>query len=88
MVDSLTYNKMSSNEQDEYEKYGTDFIQAVFKSKAIDGIDFAKKYKIKSDGDIWYISHMNDNVPLANIKTNSKFVIEALWANAAQNYGR
>ena len=47
MVDTGTYNKLSSNEQSEFNKYSSRFIRAVQKSDAFDGYDFEKKYQIQ-----------------------------------------
>lgn len=88
MVDTGTYNKLSSNEQNEFNKYSSRFIRAVQKSDAIDGYDFEQKYQIQGSENSWFIAKAGSNEPFAGITTRSKAVAEALLTDAVQNYGR
>jgi hypothetical protein len=88
MVDTGTYNKMSSNEQNEFNKYSSSFIRAVQKSDAVDGYEFEQKYQVQGSENNWFIAKVGSNKPFAGITTKSKAVAEALLSDAAQNYGR
>jgi len=88
MVDTGTYSRMSSDEQKEFNKYLSTFIRAVLKSDATDGIEFEKRYTIQKAGNTWFISTPGSHEPFADIKIENKAVIEALFADTVQNYGR
>ncbi len=88
MVDTGTFNKLSANEQSEYQRYSSRFVRAVLKSDALDGYDFEQKYIPQNKDGIWFLSKFENGDPFAGIKVSSKKVIEALLTDAVQNYGR
>lgn len=88
MVDTGTFNRLSTSEQDEYQRYSSRFVRSVLKSDAADGHDFAQKYQVKNIDGAWCISKPESREPFAGIAVSSKAVIEALLADAVQNYGR
>ena len=88
MVDTRTFNKLSSSEQSEFSKYSSRFINAVQKSDTCDGFDFEQKYQIQKNDGMWFIAKPGSNEPFTGVKTKNKAVVEALLTNAAQNYGR
>ncbi|QDT95636.1 hypothetical protein [Gimesia aquarii] len=89
MVDSGTFNRLSKEERSEYLSHRPGFIEAVLnKSYAGDGSDFAEKYKLQNSNGLWYLVGPEDNKPFAGIQSKCKAVIEALFTDAVQNYGR
>ncbi len=86
MVDQGSWNRLSLEEQNEYQHYSGQFIEAVFASGTADGIDFSQKYKVASEGDFFFLT--NGSSAFAGIKSQSRRVFETLLADAAQNYGR
>jgi hypothetical protein len=88
MVDTGTFNRLSADEQNEYQRYSSRFIKAVLKSDAIDGLDFQNKYQLHSDGEYYYLASSGTAQPFAGIKSKFKGAIEALLSDAVQNYGR
>jgi len=88
MVDTGTFNKLSANEQSEYQRYSSKFIKSVLKSDAYDGYDFEQKYMIQEAGGYYFMAKSENNLPFAGIKSKSKAVIDALLCDAVQNYGR
>lgn len=88
MVDTGTFSRLSANEQNEYQRYSSRFIQAVLKSDALDGWDFQNKYQIYTEGEYYFLATSKESQPFAGIKSKYKGAIEALLTNAVQNYGR
>ncbi len=88
MVSTTIYKQLSFDEQAEFQALSSKFIRAVENSGARDGIDFAYSYQIKSTEGAWFIAHNDSNEPLAGITSNSKTIVEALFSDAVQNYGR
>ena len=88
MVDTGTFNRLSADEQNKYQKYSSRFIKAVLESDASDGWDFQNKYHVYSDGEYYYLAKSKESQPFAGIKSKYKGAIEALLTDAVQNYGR
>jgi hypothetical protein len=88
MVDTGTFNRLSADEQNEYQRYSSKFVRAVLKSGTYDGYDFEQKYLTQNKGEIWFLSTSADGEPFAGIKVSSKKVIETLLSDAVQNFGR
>jgi hypothetical protein len=88
MVDTGTFNRLSPDEQNEYQRYSSRFIKAVRNSDAQDGFDFQNKYKVFTDGEYFYLAASQESTPFAGIKSRFKGAIEALLTDAVQNYGR
>ena len=88
MVDTGTFNQLSANDQNEYQRYSSRFIYSVLKSDSIDGFDFKRKYKIQEKEGVFFLAKSKTDPPFAGIESVSKAVIEALLCNAVQNYGR
>lgn len=89
MVDSGTFNRLSKEEQSEYLSHSSRFITAVQEhSKTIDGSGFGQKYKLQNSDGLWYLVGPENDEPFAGIQSKHKAVIEALFTDAVQNYGR
>ncbi|UTW44160.1 hypothetical protein KFE80_07015 [bacterium SCSIO 12696] len=88
MVDTGTFNRLSAGEQSEYQRHSSRFVRSVLKSDAADGYDFEQKYHVKNTEGAWCLAKPGSNQPFAGITVSSKAVIEALLADAVQNYGR
>lgn len=88
MVDTGTFNRLSPDEQNEYQRYSSRFIKAVRNSDVQDGFDFQEKYKVFTDGEYYYLAESQNSIPFAGIKSRFKGAIEALLTDAVQNYGR
>lgn len=90
MVDSRTYEKLTSEEKAEYNKLSSSFRHSVFKSAAIDGLAFQSIYEVKEFKGFWFvgIAGSDSDAAFAAIKSESKSVIKALFKDAVQNYGR
>ena len=86
MVDIGTWDRLTSEEQSEYRAFHNRFVAAVKASGTGDGVDFLQKYQIVSDGDHYFLT--NGAGVFAGIKSRSRAVIEALFTDAIQNYGR
>ena len=86
MVDLGTWDRLSKPEQNEYQSLSGGFIKAVLSSNTSDGWDFSQKYRIASDGEYFFLT--NGSEPFDGIKSRSIKVIDALLADAIQNYGR
>jgi len=88
VVDVATFNRLSSEEQNEYQQHAGKFVRAVLKSGAQDGYDFEEKYPIQNINGKWCLAKLGSTNAFSGIKSNSKAVIEALLTDAVQNYGR
>lgn len=88
MVDTGTFNRLSANDQSEYQRYSSRFVKSVLKSDAFDGFDFEQKYPIYEKEGLFFLAKTETDAPFAGIKSSSKAVIEALLCDAVQNYGR
>jgi hypothetical protein len=86
MVDIGTWTRLSAEDQGEYAHYSPSFIKAVRQSDATDGMSFEQLYHVASDGEHFFLT--NGSGPFAGIKSQSREGIEALLADAVQNYGR
>ncbi|MEK7388631.1 MAG: hypothetical protein AAB036_02920 [Elusimicrobiota bacterium] len=84
MVDDGTWNRLSSEEQREYQALRPRFIQAVLDSGLLD--EWGRKFLVKSDGDFSFLS--DGGPPFAAIKSKSAAVIAALHSDAVQNCNR
>lgn len=88
MVDAGTFKRPNPDEQNEYQRYSSRFIQAVRNSEAQDGFDFQERYKVFTDGEHYYLAASQDSTPFAGIKSRIRGAIEAFLTDAVQNYGR
>lgn len=88
MVSISYWERLNSLEKDEYKKHSSLFIKAVQNSGTRDGFEFTSLYAIKSQDNIYYIAKEDSCVPFAGITSKRKKVIETLYADAGQNYGR
>lgn len=88
MVSTAYWNKLSEDEKTEYKALSSDFINAVKNSDANDGYEFALMYPVQSKDDVYFMAKEGNDEPFAGITSNSKKVIETLYADASQNYGR
>lgn len=88
MVDTGTFNRLSANDQSEYQRYSSRFIKSVLKSDALDGFDFEQKYRVQEKEGKFFLAKSQTDSPFAGIESSSRAVIEALLCNAVQNYGR
>lgn len=86
MVDTGTYNRMSADEQSEFQRYTNRFVKAVIAAGITDGFEFQQQYRVESDGEWFYLS--NGTGAFAGIKSRYKRAIEALHTDAVQNLGR
>jgi hypothetical protein len=86
VVDLGTWEHLSKSEQSEYQSLSGSFIKAVLSSDTFDGWDFSQKYKVVSGGEYFFLT--NNSEAFAGIKSRSIKVIDALLADAIQNYGR
>ena len=84
MVDDGTWNRLSLEEQREYQTLSPRFIQAVIDFGVLD--EWGKQFQVAGDGDCFFLS--NGGPPFAAIKSKSKAVIDALRTDAVQNYNR
>ncbi|GAA5441887.1 hypothetical protein Misp06_00048 [Microbulbifer sp. NBRC 101763] len=88
MVDVGTFNRLSPDEQSEYQRHADKFVRAVLKSGTQDSYDFEEKYPIQNINGMWCLAKSGSTEAFAGIKSSSKAVIEALLTGAVQNYGR
>jgi len=88
MVSVYYWEKLSDSEKTEYKKYTANFIKAVQNSDAYDGYDFCNKYLVQHEDGQYFLGKKGSNEPFAGIVSSSKLLIETLWADAGQNYGR
>jgi hypothetical protein len=86
VVDIVTFNQLSADEQSEFRRFSKQFIKAVRLSGVSDGFEFQEQYAIKRDGEYYFLSKGSD--VFANIKSRSRRVIETLLSEAVQNHGR
>lgn len=88
MVSGVYMDKLTPEERDEYRSYRGRFISAVQSAGLVDGFDFAEKYRVCDNGSSFYVARPGSAEPLGGVRSTSKGVMETLFANAAQNYGR
>lgn len=88
MVSINYWNKLSEEEKIEFKTYSSQYIRAVNESEARDGYEFLLLYSVQSKNGFYFIAKENTDEPLAGITSKSKKVIETLYADAGQNYGR
>lgn len=88
MVSISYWERLNALEKDEYKKYSSLFIKTVQNSGTRDGFEFTSLYVIKSQDNIYFLAKEGSCEPFAGITSNSKKVIETLYADAGQNYGR
>lgn len=86
VVDTGTWHRLSADDQAEYRRHSPVFTRAVLGSGTADGWDFGHTYRIGSDGEYFFLT--DGSGPFAGIRCRSRSVIEALLADAVQNYGR
>lgn len=88
MVSVSYWAKLSGDEQQEYKRLHSDFIRAVHSSGAQNGVSFAMTYRLQSQSGVYFLARPGSKEPFGNIQSPSKAVIEALHADAGQNYNR
>ena len=88
MVSVSYWQKLTAEEQDEFKKVSSKFIQAVQSSDAYDGYDFFNKYHVQTRNGVYFLAKEGSDEPFAGIVSQSKRLIETLQADAGQNYGR
>lgn len=86
VVDMGTWDRLSADDQNEYRRHSAHFVKAVLQSACADGWDFQQTYHVASDGELFFLT--DGSGPFAGIRCRSRKVIEALLADAVQNYGR
>ncbi len=86
MVDVATWNKLTLEEQQEFDSVLSKYATAIQDSRARDGIEFAQMYRVDSDGESYFITDGKEIV--GGIKYKSKALVNALFREAVMNYGR
>jgi hypothetical protein len=86
MIDTISWSKLTQEQQDEFNLLLPTFIQQVINSDAKDGIDFKSDFKIEKRGDKFVFT--NGKVTFLGVESRSWEVMSALMKEAAQNYGR
>ena len=81
-----TWNCLTTEERNILQMLAPAFIAAVKSSKAIDGADFASKFRVAKEDDMYLVT--DGRIVLGEIRHHSKAVIEALFEDATLNYGR
>lgn len=86
MVDTGTWNRLSADEQNEYQQFSSRFVQAVLSSGLRDGGEFYSHFSLKEDNGGFVLT---DGIEIfANIRCRNRKTIEALLTDAVQNFGR
>lgn len=88
MISGVYMHKLTQDERAEYRSYLGRFVSSVQTAGLVDGFDFAEKYQVCESGSGFYVARTGSVEPLGGIRSTSKGVMEALFANAAQNHGR
>jgi hypothetical protein len=86
MVDTGTWNRLSADEQNEYQQFSSRFVQAVLSSGLRDGGEFHSRFSVKEDNGGFILTDGNEI--FANIRCRNRKTIEALLTEAVQNFGR
>ena len=87
-MDINTWNSLSASERDEVDEMRSDFIKMVLKSNASDGFDFMNKYHVGMYKNFYYIFEKQTKKKFGSFRSRSKAVMDALFTDAVQNYGR
>jgi hypothetical protein len=86
MVDTGTWNRLSADEQNEYQQYSSRFVKAVLSSGLRDGGEFHSRFFLKEENGGFVLT---DGIEIfANIRCRNRKTIEALLTDAVQNFGR
>jgi hypothetical protein len=86
MVDLETWDRLTAEEQREFDRLLPQLVQAVVISRARDGSDFAEMYRVEGGDQDFYIT--DGAAVLGDMRHQSRAVMEALFKEAAMNYGR
>ena len=87
-MDLGTWDRLSRIDQSEVRQLSDRFIAAVFELTAKDGWEFSQLYAVKESDGVYFIAPHDSTVPLGGIQSTSRAVMEALFTDAVQNYGR
>jgi hypothetical protein len=86
MVDLITWNSLTEEDRREFDALRIQFVKAVIGSSARDGVEFAEMYRVEGKDENYYIT--DGETVLGGIQRGSRALIEALFNDAAMNYGR
>lgn len=86
MVDLGTWNRLSPEEQTEFNRLHERFVEAVHSTGISDGATFAGQYRVERFGKAFRVTNGTDC--LEEIESPYEAAIRALLADACQNLGR
>lgn len=86
MIDIASWEKLTVEQQKEFGKLEEHFIKSVLASHAKDGFDFLKIYRVEKLEENYVITDRSEI--LGDIRHPDEKVINALFTEAVQNYGR
>lgn len=87
-MDTKTWNSLSEAEKKEIQLIGTEFKRCVFESNAGNGWDFYEKYEVREINNWFFIYEKNTDKQLGELKFKNRKIIDALFTDTVQNYGR